>query len=306
VETVIPNGTADRYPGMVRCLVLGASGFLGRHVYAALSAHPHLDVLTAGRRAAHADLWLDLATTAPAEVAEVLRVAAPAVVVNCAGTTEGEPTALVAGNVVTVAALLDAVGRLPCPPRLVHLGCAAEYGAVPIGAPVAESAPARPVDTYGMTKLAGTELLLAARRQGVPAVVLRVFEPFGPGTPARSLAGRLAAALRTGEPARLGLLDGYRDFVDVRDVAAAVLAATTARELPPPLLNVGSGRAVAVRALAGVMSVRAGGAVVLEAEGSGPATWQHADLTAVTAVLGWRPAVQLTDSVRDMWQVVPV
>ena len=294
---------------MVRCLLLGASGFLGRHVYAALRAHPHLDVVTAGRRAAHADLWLDLATTAPAQVAEVLRVAAPAVVVNCAGATAGEPAALVAGNVLTVAALLDAAGRLPYPVRLVHLGCAAEYGAVPVGVPVAESTPARPVDAYGVTKLAGTDLVLAARRRGVPAVVLRVFDPLGPGTPAGGVAGRIAAAVtaaaRTGGPAPVGRLDGYRDFVDVRDVAAAVVAATTARELPPPLLNVGSGRATALRTLAAAMSARAGG-TVQESAGPGPVTSQRADLTSVTAVLGWRPAFELADSVRDMWQAVPV
>jgi NDP-hexose 4-ketoreductase len=282
----------------MRCLVLGASGFLGRQVYAALRADPHVEVCAAGRRAAHADLWLDLATAGPAAVADVLRVAAPAVVVNCAGTLAGDPAGLAAGNVVTVAALLDGVGRLPYPPRLVHLGCAAEC---------------RPADAYGLTKLAGTELMLAARRQGVPAVVLRVFDPLGPGTPAGSLAGRLAvtvaAAARTGEPARVGRLEGYRDFVDVRDVAAAVVAAATARELPPPLLNVGSGRATAVRALAAALAARAGAPGVVESRAApnDAVAWQRAELTATVAALGWRPAVELDASVRDMLgQVVPV
>src|SRR5947207_1457902 len=129
----------------MRCLILGASGFLGRHVYTALCADPRLEVHTAGRRAAHADLWLDLTRAGAAAVAEVLRVAAPAVVVNCVGAVAGDPAGLAAGNVVSVAALLDGIGRLPYPPRLVHVGCAAEY---------------RPVDAYATTKLAGTELLL--------------------------------------------------------------------------------------------------------------------------------------------------
>ena len=130
--------------------------------------------------------------------------------------------------------------------------------------------------------------------------------PLGPGTPAGSVAGRLAAAVataaRTGEPARVGRLEGYRDFVDVRDVAAAVLAAATAPELPPPLLNVGSGRATAVRTLAAAIVARSGGPGVLES-GALPAetaTRQRADLTATVAALGWRPTVGLGASVRDM------
>src|SRR3954462_15585667 len=49
---------------------------------------------------------------------------------------------------------LAALDRGPRPVRLVHLGSAAEYGAVPPGVPVAESAPARPISAYGMSKLA--------------------------------------------------------------------------------------------------------------------------------------------------------
>ena len=67
------------------------------------------------------------------------------------------------------------------PARLVHLGSAAEYGRGPGRAPVREDEPARPVGPYGVTKLAGTRLVELARTAGLPAVVLRVFNPVGPG-----------------------------------------------------------------------------------------------------------------------------
>ncbi len=51
-------------------------------------------------------------------------------------------------------------------------------------------APAAP---YGVSKLAATELILGS---GLDAVVLRVFSPAGPGTPAGSPLGRLAEAMR--------------------------------------------------------------------------------------------------------------
>ena len=51
----------------------------------------------------------------------------------------------------------------------------------------------RPGGPYGVSKLAATELVLGS---GLDAVVLRVFSPAGPGTPAGSPLGRLAEAMR--------------------------------------------------------------------------------------------------------------
>ena len=190
--------------------------------------------------------------------------AAPDVVVNCAGVTGGDAVAMAAGNVVAVANLLAALD-----------GTAARSASCTSGRPpsTARSRPAgrcprrtppQPVSAYGMSKLAGTELVLAARRQGRAATVLRVFNPIGPGTPESLLPGRLVAALRrsagTGERARLGRLDGHRDFVDVRDVAAAVRRRGGRRRPLPGVLNVGSGRATALRDLAEAAARRSGAA----------------------------------------------
>jgi nucleoside-diphosphate-sugar epimerase len=109
---------------------------------------------------------------------------------------------------------------------------------------------------------------------------------------------------------RLGPLDTWRDFVDVRDVARAVIAVLEAGGLPP-LLNVGRGEAVHARALIDQLIAASGtGATVVEeaAEhashaGSPAATvpWQQADLTLVTSHLGWSPSIDIETSVRDTW-----
>ena len=41
----------------------------------------------------------------------------------------------------------------------------------------------RPLGPYGITKLAGAELVLRAQRAGADAVVLRIFDVIGPGAP---------------------------------------------------------------------------------------------------------------------------
>ncbi|GLY93861.1 NAD(P)-dependent oxidoreductase [Actinoplanes sp. NBRC 103695] len=281
----------------MRCLLIGASGFIGGQVRARLAADPAVTVIPAGRSG---PMRLDL-TEGP--LVARLREAAPDVIVNCAGTIDGSPSELALGNVVAVARLLSAMSAAGLSSRLVHLGSAAEYGAVPAGMSVAESSTPQPVSAYGMSKLAGTELVLAARRDGLTATVLRVFNPIGPGTPSTLLPGRLAAALR--DPAiRLGRLDGHRDFVDVRDVAAAVEVACWVTGALPGIVNIGSGRATALRDLTALAAGMAGVPQPIE-ESTGSArsaavSWLRADITVAAATLGFRPAYSLSDSLRSL------
>ncbi|MFH0252150.1 NAD-dependent epimerase/dehydratase family protein, partial [Streptomyces chitinivorans] len=218
----------------MRVLVLGATGYLGGHTAGHLRAQPGVRVLGAGRAAGAGvsvdppagpptslpvDLAVDLATAAPAELASLIRQVRPDAVVNCAGAVGGDALHLTGVNARGPAALCAALREAAPGARLVHLGSAAEYGPGTPGRPLAEDHPTRPVGLYGAAKLAGT---LAVTGSGLDAVVLRVFNPVGPGAPAASLPGRLAAELRRAGPdgvVRVGDLSAHRDFVDARDVA---------------------------------------------------------------------------------------
>jgi nucleoside-diphosphate-sugar epimerase len=288
---------------MMRALVIGGSGYLGARVYRAAAA-AGLDVVTAGRRTG-----LDLGAAGPSSIASVIADVAPDVVVNCAGATSGDLATLTAANVDGPAALVTALLRTPAV-RLVHLGSAAEYGRGPGEVPVREDEPARPLSPYGVTKLAGTRLVELGRSAGLPAVVLRVFNPVGPGAPGHTLPGRAAAelarAVRDGDAVRLGGLDAVRDFVDVDDVAAAVLAAATG-PLAQGVVNVGSGTAASARELVSTLVDVAGARVhVEEGEGgsarSADVPWQQADITAATAAWGWRPRRSLAESLEGLWR----
>jgi nucleoside-diphosphate-sugar epimerase len=279
----------------MRVLLTGATGFIGRHVRDRAAACG-LDVVAVSRSTGP-DLCHAAAT------ARLLRDLAPDAVVNCAGTTEGDPGAMVAGNVVAVANLVAAVAGRGI--RLVHLGSAAEYGDTLPGTSVTEGTAPRPEGSYGITKLAGTELVRAAAGDGLDAVVLRVFNPVGPGSPASSLAGRLAGELAApGGEVRVGSLRAYRDLVDVRDVAEAIVAAATAPGPLPPVLNVGSGRAIRLRDLVDSMIQISGSRrrVVEAPAGSGGIAWSQAELTVTGGALGWVPATGLATSLRDLWE----
>ncbi|MEU7723232.1 NAD-dependent epimerase/dehydratase family protein [Streptomyces tibetensis] len=295
----------------MRILVLGFTGYLGAHVVERLRALPGALVIGAGRSPA-ADLDVDLARVRPERLAKTLASAAPDTVVNCAGATGGDAVTLAEVNARGPAVLCAALREAAPAARLVHLGSAAEYGPGTPDVPVTESAPTRPVGPYGATKLAGT---VAVTASGLDSVVLRVGNPVGPGAPPTGLPGRIAALLReagSGPEAvlRLGDLSAYRDFVDVRDVARAVVLAATAEGPLPPVLNIGGGGAVPVRDLVRRLAALAGfrGRIEEDTAGaagsarSGQVSWQCSDITAAGHAVGWRPAHSLGDALTALWE----
>jgi len=293
----------------MRALLIGASGYLGGRVHRAADA-AGIEVVPAGRQAADGRVVLDL-TAGPDAVGAVLTRVAPDVVLNCSGATSGDLPALVAANVDGPAALVTALLRLPSPVRLVHLGSAAEYGRGPGEVPVREDERARPLSPYGATKLAGTRIVELARAAGLPAVVLRVFNPVGPGAPGHTLPGRAAAelarAVRERDAVRLGGLDAVRDFVDADDVAAAVLAAAVGPLPAHGVVNVGSGTALPARELVRTLVDVSGARVRVEEGGGGSARsadvpWQQADISTATTAWDWRPRTPLAASLEGLWR----
>jgi nucleoside-diphosphate-sugar epimerase len=307
--------------GPPRVMIIGASGFLGRHVRDRATA-AGMDVITAGRSplpGSRAHCLLDLTADEPAGLAATLAAQAPDVVVNCAGATGGDIAELAAANMTGTASLVRALRRTGRVIRLVHLGSAAEYGPSVPGTAVAESAPARPAGAYGVTKLAATRLIELGRATGLDAVVLRVFNPVGPGAPATILPGRLVSELRQaaadGRDVRLGPLGAVRDFVDARDVADAAVAAVLAPSLPAAVINIGSGTGVPVRTLVRELVAISGydGPVTEEAEVSGAGragrdtaapglSWQQADIARARRDLDWQPRRALATSLADLWE----
>ncbi|NDZ82739.1 MULTISPECIES: NAD(P)-dependent oxidoreductase [unclassified Streptomyces] len=313
----------------MRVLLLGANGYLGRYVADRLLADPAVH-LTALGRGDDADVRFDLASGSPGALTRFLDAVHPGVVINCAGATRGGARDLTRHNTVAVASVCEALRRSTCNARMVQLGCAAEYGPSQPGSSTAEDAVPRPGGPYGVSKLAASELVL---NSGLDAIVLRVFSPVGPGTPAGSPLGRLAEAMRRAMQAgdkelKLSGLGVQRDFVDVRDVARAVHAASLSAA--QGIVNIGTGHAVKLRDAAAVLARVAGfGGTLHELDApqhrhsglvaprpsepvmdhlaapspypDGCGGWQQADVRTARDRLGWRPRINLEESLADIW-----
>jgi nucleoside-diphosphate-sugar epimerase len=313
-----PDGRTVR-----RTIVIGGTGFLGRHVCTALRAQNH-ELLVVGRdparnTAGYPFVALDLAHSgAVAELSHLFGATAPDIVVNAAGAvwspTERE---LRRDNVDLVRHLVAALAGLPRKPRLVHLGSVNEYAPLARGAGVSEETPLRPVTEYGRSKAAGSSIVIqAAEQAGLEALVLRLANVAGPGLPPVSLLGRVAQQLhdaaRDGRAPAVHLypMRAHRDFLDYQDAARAIAAAAVA-PASGRVINIGSGEAVSVRWLVSLLiSVTGMAADVVEAEPS-PASrpvpeaeWLQVDLRGAKELLGWYPQRCLPDSIRDLWEHV--
>lgn len=132
------------------------------------------------------------------------------------------------------------------------------------GQPIPEQAELDPRNVYAATKVHQEHLSAALEREaGVPVTALRYHNVYGPrmprDTPYAGVASLFASALAAGEAPRV-FEDGAqrRDFVHVRDVALANVAALTSPEPVTGALNIASGRPRSVGEMAGALADAAG------------------------------------------------
>jgi dTDP-L-rhamnose 4-epimerase len=186
-------------------------------------------------------------------------------------------------------------------------------------AAVLEEARLDPRNVYAATKLAQEQLAGSwARAVGGRAVALRYHNVYGPGmprdTPYAGVASFFRSALEAGRAPRV-FEDGAqrRDFVHVRDVAGATVAATaavamaagTGPDSPAPAgfraYNVGSGAPRTVGELAAAVAAAFGGPrpVITGEYRLGDVRHVTASSARIWQELGWRATVPFTAGVRE-------
>lgn len=253
-----------------RTLVTGASGFLGRHVVAALRRRAVVTVALTRRASGPVPTDEQICVgdeTDPAALRAALSEARPDCIFHLAGRPAAESlTDLYRANALYGAALIEAAGTFAHVP-VVLAGSAAEYGPHAAGPELLdESANCRPTSPYGIAKLAQTHHALAAA--GRPLVVARLFNPVGAGMPdylaLGSFARQIAAMGPEGGTLFTGALDVERDFIDASAVAEALIGLAESPPTTPEVVNVCSGIGTSLRTLLAGLVAASGKRVTVE------------------------------------------
>ncbi len=300
-----------------RYLVTGAAGFVGANITAALVARGAAVVAAddfsegdwRNLRALDVEVW-----QARADAPELLEMIAggafDAVFHEAAitDTTVADAAAMIEANTNAFRRILDAAvtGGV----RLVYASSAGVYGNTPAPNRVGEGE--LPENVYGFSKLAMDRIARArAAHARAPVVGLRYFNVYGPGEEHKftragvktaSMVRQLYEQAKAGGPMRLFEWGGQkRDFVYVRDVVAANLAAL--RAPASGVANVGTGRARTFNELARAIMQALGREVPVEYFPNPYPFYQNhteADLAAGRRLLpGWEPRWPLEEGVAE-------
>jgi GDP-4-dehydro-6-deoxy-D-mannose reductase len=307
----------------MQVLITGAHGFVGPYVATALRHRfgSELKLFLTSKSAAAGpgpDQIDALDITDGAAVDELIGRLRPDAIVHLAGiaaVTAANADASLAWDVHLHGTLkiADAIMR-HCPDCvLAFAGSGQVYGATArSGLPLDEGALLAPGNTYEVTK-AATDLALGARAtSGLRCIRFRPFNHTGPGQTADfvipSFALQIARIEKGLQPPviRVGNLDAERDFLDVRDVAAAyTLAVAKSADLPPGvILNIASG---VPRRIGGILRELIALSTVSISVEMDPARLRPSDTprfvgdaTRARTQLGWSPEHPFGDTLLDV------
>jgi UDP-glucose 4-epimerase len=292
---------------MKRVLVTGGAGFIGSHLCEGLLARGYavrvLDSLIDGQRewVPRACEFLEGDIRDPAACHRAAKDMEA--VLHCAAMSRSGPSqeaieictgSNIVGTQNMLLAARDAGVR-----RFIYSGSSTYYGNR--APPHRESDPPDLLNIYGLTKRVGEQYTLMFDEQfDLPALVLRYFNVYGPRQPETGayalVLGIFLKRKVDGKPLEIhGDGRQRRDFVHVRDVVAANIAALES-EARGEIFNVGSGTSLSVQELADMISPDQ---IHTDARrNDSQATL--ADISKIQAALGWSPKISFAEGLKDL------
>ncbi len=306
----------------VRVLITGMGGFAGSHLADYLLTLPGIEVfgtvyrkrdlvrhLEARVQLRHVDL---LDKTRTEELIDEIR---PDVVAHLAGQADvghswQMPWRTFELNTHTLLNVLTAVDDLSLRVTVLVVGSNEEYGLVqPEELPLNESVPFRPLNPYGVSKVAQDMLGLQFYQSNrVQAVRVRPFNHIGPRQRPNFVVSAFALQIARIEAGlqppqiRVGNLSAKRDFTDVRDMVKAYWLALT-KGVPGEVYNLGSGEPHSIQEVLDLllseskMPIRVSQDLARMRPADVPET--RCDASKFRNLTGWSPTIPFHQSVMD-------
>jgi len=134
--------------------------------------------------------------------------------------------------------------------RAIQYSTSETYGTAQY-VPMDESHPLNPHSTYAVAKVAADRLCFTLfHEQGIPVVILRQFNVFGPRETHRYIIPELISQLSKGNSLNLGNIDAKRDFTYVTDAAKSAIELMKHKEAEGEVFNSGYGKCWSIKEIA--------------------------------------------------------
>ncbi len=299
-----------------RVLITGGAGFIGSTLGAHLVAQGYevhvLDDLSFGKRhlaPVPDDRFHQVDIRDRAAVLRTMQQVTPVQVLHLAAIhfipyCNANPIEATDINISGTIHVLDACAATPSVKQVFVASTAAVY-------PIADGAMAEdhvtgPMDIYGITKLA-TEKLASefCLRTGVPTIVGRFFNAFGPNETNPHLIPEIQKQVRAGvRTLKLGNLDPKRDFIHTSDMARALEALLKAGVTGYDVFNIGRGIEYSVREIVSAFERELGEHLSIEVDPTRVRKVERmhllADVSKLKQRTGWEPRWGIDEGVRTL------
>ena len=201
--------------------------------------------------------------------------------------------------------------------KFIFSSTAAVYGSPDTMDPCREDGPKAPISPYGDSKYqAEAKVTAFIDTPGNHGTSLRFFNVVGTAAPelldnsVENLVPIVLGKLNQGQaPEIFGTdyptADGtcVRDYVDVRDIARAHLAAADAKGALPPAMNIGTGRGASVREIIDLVlkaTNKTDTEVIKSPRRAGDPAFLCADVTLAKSAMGFESKYSLEESIRSL------
>jgi NAD dependent epimerase/dehydratase len=189
--------------------------------------------------------------------------------------------------------------------RLVHTSTSEVYGSAQT-TPITEAHPLEAQSPYAASKIGADKLIDSFHRShGLPAVILRPFNTYGPRQSARAVIPTIITQALTGPIVRLGALDPRRDLSYVEDTTAGFVAAARAERAVGRTIQLGTGESVSVGDIVELVGELVGRPLQVEADENRvrPPLSEVQSLLSDPArareLCGWEPTVGLREGLAE-------
>jgi len=303
---------------MMRILVTGGDGFIGRHLVNTLlerGDHVHIidNHVTSSPRITHANLTRTIGDVC--NLRKLIPTVKPEVIIHLASVAipllyMEKPELVIYPNVFGTEEVCNLAEK--CNARVIYSSSSEVYGSIidksPIGTSIRESEQSlnsllNPRSPYSTSKKMGEEIISASIRNGLSACSVRLFNVVGPNMDADvSGYGRVipnfVEALNESRPLTIyGTGEQTRCFLWVGDAIDALIRLVDIDGTLPKAINIGHPESVTILSLAEKFQSMTGRRVGVSHRPALPHEPIHRcpDISLAESVLGWRPRMTLDE-----------